>query len=466
MKYSKKETGDLRMEVNFVIEKTDYEQDLNKKLNEQKKTAHFKGFRKGKVPMSMIKKMYGNSILVDVINDRLGKEMDSYFEKENIKYIGEPMLAEGHDPLDVDINKPGDYDFAFDLGLRPEFEVAGTSAEDTFDKYKVQVDDKTIDGEIDALRKRNGKQELTTENIEESDILTLEAVELEGKKVKEKGWETGFTIMVDTLSDEKLKKQVLKKKQGDTFDFDIYKLEEGRDEAFVKKYFLNLDENEEKEIGNHFRYTIKEVRRLVPADMDEQFFTTNFGEEIKDEAAARDFIREQLEKFYDNESFQLVFRNMMDTMLEKTEFKMPEAFLERWLRSQDKNKDLPDDDFKKQFKTFLKEMRWSLIKSQLTEKQGIKVEEQDIQQRLYAKAQNYMNQQMQGFSDPNMLNEIYNYLAKDRNQVNQAADEVATDLIFQHLKDTVKLKEKKITLDKFRDVVKKLNEEIEAGKKD
>jgi trigger factor len=465
MKYEKKETGDLRMEVNFVIEQADYETELDNKMKEHKKTAHFKGFRKGKVPMSMIKKMYGNSTLVDVINGKLGQEMDRYFEQENIKYIGEPMLAEGHEPLDVDINQLGDYTFTFDLGLRPDFEVQGVSAEDSFEKYKIQVDDKTVQDEIDVLRRRNGKQDLVTEDIEESDILTLEAVELEGKKEKEKGWETGFTIMVDSISDEKLKKQVLKKKAGETFDFNIYKLEKERDEAFVKKYFLNLDENEEKEIGENFRFSIKEVRRLVPAEMDEQFFTTNFGEEIKDEEAAKAFIKEQLEKFYDNESMQLVFRNMMDTMIEKTEFEMPKEFLERWLKSQDKNKDLPEEEFQKQFDTFLKEMRWSLIKSSLTEKMEVKVEEQDIQQRLYAKAQNYMNQQMQGFSDPNMLNEIYGYLAKDRNQVNQAADEVATDRIFGKLKDEVKLIDKKISLDEFKEVVTKLNEEIEAEKK-
>lgn len=464
MKFEKKETGDLRMEVNFVIEKADYQDELDKKMKEHRKTAHFKGFRKGKVPMSMIRKMYGNSTLVDVINGKLGEEMDRYFEQENIKYIGEPMLAEGHEPLDVDINQLGEYNFSFDLGLRPDFEVQGVSGEDTFEKYKIEIDDKTIQDEVDVLRRRNGKQELVTEDIEASDILTLEGVEMEGKKEKEGAWETGFTIMVDSISDEKLKKQLLKKKAGDSFDHNIYQLEKDRDEAFVKKYFLNLDENEEKEIGENFRFKIKEVRRLVPAEMDEQFFATNFGEEIKDEEAAKSFIKEQLEKFYDNESMQLVFRNMMDTMIEKTQFEMPKEFLERWLRSQDKNKDLPDDEFQKQFDTFLKEMRWSLIKSALTEKMEVKVEEQDIQQRLYAKAQNYMNQQMQGFSDPNMLNEIYGYLAKDRNQVNQAADEVATDRIFAALKEKVQLKDKKISLDKFKDVVTKLNEEIEVEK--
>lgn len=466
MKFSKKEVEDLRMEVNFIIEKGDYEAELNNKLKENQKKAQFKGFRKGKVPMSMIRKMYGNAILVDVINDFLGKEMDKQFEAENIRYIGEPMLAEGQKPLDVDINQPIDYSFTFDIGLRPQFEVQGVSETDSFEKYAIQVEDKTIDDELDVLRRRSGKQELVTEDIDGSDILTLDAKELEGKKMKEKGWETTFTVMVDQIADDKLKKQVLKKKQGDTFQFNIYELEKDKDEQFVKKYFLNLDENEEKEIGSHFEATIKEVRRLIPSEMNEEFFTQNFGDQAKDEESARSFIKEQLVGFYDNESMQLVFRNMMDTMIEKTKFEMPVAFLHRWLKSQEKNKEMPEAEFEKQFKSFIKEMRWSMIKSDLSEKYEVKVEEQDIQQRLYAKAQQYMNNQMQGFSDPNMLNEIYGYLAKDKNQVNQAADEIATDQVFTKLKDVVQLKEKKISLDKFKDVVKKLNEEIEAEKKD
>jgi len=464
MKYTRKDIEDLRIEVNFQIEKADYDSALQKKLAEQQKTAQFKGFRKGKVPFSMIKKMYGNSILADVINDVLGKEMESYFSKEGIKYLGEPMLADGHDPLDIDINKPGDYSFTFDLGLRPEFEINGGSETDIYERLAIEIDDKTIDGELDVLRRRAGKQEPVTEDIQESDIMTIEAVELDGKKVKEKGWETTFTIMVDQIADEKLRKQILKKKQGADFDFNIYTLEKDRDEAFVKKYFLNLDENEEKEIGQEFSGKIKEVKRLLLAEMNEEFFTSNFGDKATDEKAAKEFIREQLSLFYSNEAMQLVYRDVMDKMMNTTKLDLPVSFLEKWLKSQDKNKDLPEIELKNQLETFLKEMRWSLIKSQLSEKYEIDVTEEEVKQRLYSKAQQYMTSQMQGFSDPTMLNQIFEYLAKDQNQVNQSADEVATDKVFGKLKDIVTLEDKKVSLEEFKDIVKALNQQIEAEK--
>mgnify|MGYP000954699483 CR=1 FL=1 len=464
MKYTRKDIEDLRIEVNFQIEKADYDSALQKKLAEQQKTAQFKGFRKGKVPFSMIKKMYGNSILADVINDVLGKEMESYFSKEGIKYLGEPMLADGHDPLDIDINKPGDYSFTFDLGLRPEFEINGGSETDIYERLAIEIDDKTIDGELDVLRRRAGKQEPVTEDIQESDIMTIEAVELDGKKVKEKGWETTFTIMVDQIADEKLRKQILKKKQGADFDFNIYTLEKDRDEAFVKKYFLNLDENEEKEIGQEFSGKIKEVKRLLLAEMNEEFFTSNFGDKATDEKTAKEFIREQLSLFYSNEAMQLVYRDVMDKMMNTTKLDLPVSFLEKWLKSQDKNKDLPEIELKNQLETFLKEMRWSLIKSQLSEKYEIDVTEEEVKQRLYSKAQQYMTSQMQGFSDPTMLNQIFEYLAKDQNQVNQSADEVATDKVFGKLKDIVTLEDKKVSLEEFKDIVKALNQQIEAEK--
>jgi trigger factor len=154
---------------------------------------------------------------------------------------------------------------------------------------------------------------------------------------------------------------------------------------------------------------------------------------------------------------------MMDLMIEKTEFELPVSFLERWLRSQEKNKDLAEDEFNKQFDSFLKEMRWSMIKSELADKHEVKVEEDEIQQRLYGKAQQYMNSQMQGMSDPNLMNQIMQYMTQDRNQVNQAADEIATEKVFGKLGEVVKLKEKKVGLEEFKDIVKKLNEEISNG---
>jgi trigger factor len=294
--------------------------------------------------------------------------------------------------------------------------------------------------------------------------MTIEAVELDGKKVKEKGWETTFTIMVDQIADEKLRKQILKKKQGADFDFNIYTLEKDRDEAFVKKYFLNLDENEEKEIGQEFSGKIKEVKRLLLAEMNEEFFTSNFGDKATDEKTAKEFIREQLSLFYSNEAMQLVYRDVMDKMMNTTKLDLPVSFLEKWLKSQDKNKDLPEIELKNQLETFLKEMRWSLIKSQLSEKYEIDVTEEEVKQRLYSKAQQYMTSQMQGFSDPTMLNQIFEYLAKDQNQVNQSADEVATDKVFGKLKDIVTLEDKKVSLEEFKDIVKALNQQIEAEK--
>ena len=466
MKYSRTDRENLRIELNFVVEKTDYEKALNKKLTEQQKNAQLKGFRKGKVPMSMIRKMYGNSILVDSINELLGKELDAWFERENLEYLGEPMLVEGHQPLDVNILEPADYSFTFDVGLKPTIDVKGVSPENEYERLVVEVDDRTIDSEMDVLRRRSGKQELVTDSIEVSDILTLEAIELEDGNPREKGWETAFTIMVETIDSEELKNQVLTLKQGDSFDFNIYTLEKGRDEKFVRKYFLNLDEEEEKEIGQEFRATIKEVRRLMPAEMDAAFFERNFGDEASDEAAARAYIQSQLGKFYENEAMQLVYHSIMESAMDETQVELPVSFLERWLRAQEQNKDLDEADFKSQFERFLKEMKWTLIKSFLSKQYEVKVEENDIQQRLYQKANSLINNQFSGMNDPGFFQQVYEYLAKDRQQVSQAAEEVMTDKIFDKLKDVVTLKDKSVSLEEFKEIVKSLNQHIAQEKND
>jgi len=459
MQINKTSIDDLQLQVEFLIEKSDYEEALGKKMREKQKSSSFKGFRIGKVPENLIRKMYGNSLLAETVNEVLGKSMDNFFETEKIEYMGEPILAEDQDPVDLDINQLKDYTFIFDLGLRPQFEVNGVSETDAYTLRSITIDEKTIDDEFEMVRRRAGKQEPVEDAIEEKDILTLKAKELDGDELKYEGWETNFSIMVQDIAGEDLKKEVLAKQQGDFIRFDIYNLEKDRDESFVKKHFLFLDENEEKEIGRFFEAEIKEVKRLVPAELDEEFFQFHFGEEVKDEEAARTFIKEELQKFYEVEAKQFLNMNIMEEILAKTEVRLPEAFLRRWLLQMDKNKEMEESVFNKQFETFLKEMKWQLIVSELSRKHQIDVEEEEVSRQLQMRAYNYLNSQM-GYADPEMIRQIYDYMMKDKNQYQKAVEELMTAKVLDKVREIIQPAVQEVTLDSFREEVKALNERI------
>lgn len=459
MQINKKSTDELQLQVEFLIEKNDYEETLRKKLKEKQKSASFKGFRIGKVPENLIRKMYGNSLLAESVNEVLGKSMDEFFEAEKIEYLGEPVLAEGHEPVDLDINDLKDCSFTFDLGLKPVVDVRGISESDPYTLRSITIDSKTIDEEFDLVRRRAGKQENVEDGIEPKDILTLKAKELDGDTVKYEGWETTFSIMVDDIAEESLKNEVLSKQQGDTIRFDIYNLEKNRDEQFVKKHFLYLDENEEKEIGRHFEAEIKEVKRLIPADLDEEFFQFHFGEEVKDEEAARAYIQDELQKFYESEARQFLKRNIMDEMVAQTEVRLPEAFLKRWLLQMEKNKEMEESAFNTQFEVFLKEMKWQMIVGELSKKYDINVEKEEVTRQLQMKAYNYLNSQM-GYADPDTTRQIYEYMVNDKNLYHQAYEELITAKVMDEVSKEVKPSVQEVSLEAFRDEVKALNERL------
>ncbi len=464
MQVNKRSLDELQLQVEFLIEQSDYEETLRKKLKEKQKSASFKGFRIGKVPENLIRKMYGNSLLAESVNEVLGKTMDDFFEAEKIEYMGEPIMAEGHEPVDLDINQLNNYNFTFDLGLRPVFEINGISESDGYTLRSIVIDDKTIDDEFEMVRRRAGKQENVEDGIEVKDILTLKARELEGETIKYEGWETTFSIMVDDIEDENLKKEVLSKQQGDTIRFDIYHLEKDRDESFVKKHFLYLDENEDKEIGNYFEAEIKEVKRLVPAELDEEFFQFHFGEEVKDEEGARNYIREELQKFYEREAKQFLNMNIMEGITSRTEFQLPEAFLKRWLLQMDKNKEIEETLFNKQFETFLKEMKWQLIVSDLSKKYEVDVEKEEVTRQLQIKAYNYLNSQI-GYADPETTRQIYEYMINDKRQYQQALEELITAKVLDKVSEMVNPATQEVTLEVFREEVKALNERLKDRNK-
>lgn len=459
MQINKRSIDELQLQVEFLIQKSDYEETLGKKMREKQKSSSFKGFRIGKVPENLIRKMYGNSLLAESVNEVLGKSMDNFFETEKIEYMGEPILAEDQDPVDLDINQLKDYTFIFDLGLRPQFEVIGVSETDAYTLRSIAIDEKTINDEFEMVRRRAGKQETVEDTIEEKDILTLKAKELDGDELKYEGWETNFSIMVQDIAVEDLKKEVLAKQQGDFIRFDIYNLEKDRDESFVKKHFLFLDENEEKEIGRFFEAEIKEVKRLVPAELEEEFFQFHFGEEVNDEEGARMFIKDELQKFYEVEAKQFLNMNIMEEILAKTEVRLPEAFLRRWLLQMDKNKEMEESVFNKQFETFLKEMKWQLIVSELSRKHQIDVEEEEVSRQLQMRAYNYLNSQM-GYADPEMIRQIYDYMMKDKNQYQKAVEELMTAKVLDKVREVIQPEVQEVSLDSFREEVKALNERI------
>ena len=244
MSVSRTDKTEIESQLAVSITRDDYDPKLKSELQKYRQKAHMRGFRKGKVPMSVIRKMYGKAMLADVINELVQKELGGYLQDEELNLLGEPLPAEDQQPYDFDINQLQDFEFKFDIGRAPKFEIAGIGSDEPFEQLVVKVSDGMIDDDLNAARKRHGKEIQLDGEFEESDSITFNAKELEGDKVKNKAFETSFKVLISQIADDKLREDVLKGAKGDAFRFNIFELEKDRDEKFVRKYLLNLEEDE------------------------------------------------------------------------------------------------------------------------------------------------------------------------------------------------------------------------------
>lgn len=449
----------LNAVLTVTLEKSDYEPKFKTELNKYRKQANMKGFRKGKTPASVLKKMYGKGVLADVINEMLQKELYDYLTDNDIKILGQPLPSADQEPQDFDLKTFQDYVFKFDLGLAPDFEVQGADEHTTFEKMVVEPSEEMIDEDLQAARKRNGERKAVEDTIQENDMVKLEVAELDGDALKADGITSEFSLLIGNNTNEELKQTLEEKKQGDKLKIDILNVENGRDEDYARRYYLSLDEDEgdenedaEKAFNNEFEATIVEVTRIAPAEMDQEFFDQTFGEgEVTSEAEARDKIREQIKGFYNSQAEALMSRDIQEKLLELNPMAFPEAFLKRWMQAN--NEEVDEETIEAEYDNFEKNLQWSLIRNKLVEQFEIEVNNDDIVEAARRRIRQYFGgQSMPGMEQ--IVDSTAQRILQDQKQVEQLYEEVLTDRTFEVLIEKVNVEEKSVSLEEFEEAVK------------
>lgn len=453
MKAELVDTGHLQSQLTLTIEKNDYQDELEKQLRSYQGKAHLKGFRKGKTPLSAIKKMYGKSVLADVINEKLQKSLGDYITDNEIDILGSPITSAEQQPMDFDLKAADDFTFIFDLGIAPEFELEGASASDSYDDYSVEIDDTVVDEEMESILKRFGKQEEVDEPVEEKDILSLEINET-GDVNGRDPYSAEITVMPERMPDE-YQKAVLDQRIGFDFDINIYQLEKDSKEDYVKKYFLK---DAPEDVNSTFKATIATIKRLVPAQYDEEFFTTAFGpdSDVNSEESARKLMHEQLEEFYTQQGRNITQRMIMDALIEKNEMTLPDEFLKRWLRVT--NEKLTEADIDAEYDKFAKNLKWTLIKNKVSKQNDLKVDGDEIRASVRAKA----IQQFAQFGNMPGINydDITDRLMQNQETVQREFDELLAQKVLSAVYENVTKIEKKVSQDEYKTIVKELQENI------
>lgn len=438
-------------QMTLVVEKEDYQTEVEKTLKDYRKRANVPGFRPGQTPMGLIKRQYGTAVKVDVVNKMLGEKLYEYVRENKIQMLGEPLNSDKQ--KDLDFEGDGPLEFVFDIAVAPEFQ-ANLTGKDKIDYYNITVDDKLIDQQVEMYQQRGGSYEKVEQyDAEQRDMLYGDLRELDDNgNAKEGGIAVDAAmLMPQYIKDDDQKKLFEGAKTGDVITWNPRKAFPDND-AEVSS-LLKIQKEEVAEHTGDFTYQITEISRYTKAPVDQKLFSQVFGDEVKDEQTFRQKIADQIRAQFQQDSdykFLLDVRKHMEKKVGKLEF--PEALLKRVMLNN--NKDKGEEFVEKNFEASIKELEWHLIKEKLVEAQGIKVDDADLK----SVAKEAARVQFAQYGMPNVPDEyLENYAAemlKKREHMDGLVDRAVDVKLTAALKGVVKLNEKEISMEDFQKMLK------------
>jgi trigger factor len=444
--------GQLSSQLTITIHPEDYNGKLESELKKHKNEAHLKGFRKGKAPLSVIKKFYGKNILANVIDSKIQETLSEYIVNNKLDLLGNPIPAVDQEPIDFDLANLGDFSFAFDLGFAPQFEVKGASASDTHPNYIIKIDEADIIDELESLRKRHGNRAEVDSPIELMDVVHLTIVE--SRPIDEESTFTSeFPVLIERLNDD-VQAKLIGKKKGSDLDINVYELEKNAKEEYVKKYFLkDAPEN----VTADFKATVTKIIRVTPAELNEEFFEKAFAnEDVKNEADAKAKIREYIEHFYKNQSDSITRRFVLESLVGQNNLTLPDEFLKRWLIYSNENVNAADIDA--EYPAMVQNLTWTLIKKQIAEKEDIKVTSDEIKEQFRVKFEEQLRQWGYGSMEGINMGDIVDRMMQNQEEVEKTFEEIRSNKVMDSIMNTIQLSPKEVTKEEYQEIVKKLNE--------
>ena len=435
-------------QMTIVLEKEDYQAEVEKTLKDYRKRANVPGFRPGQTPMGLIKRQYGTAVKVDVVNKMLGEKLYEYVRENKIQMLGEPLPAADQKPLDFEGEEP--LEFKFDIAVAPEFE-AKLSGKDKIDYYNITVDDKLIDQQIEMYASRGGHYEKAEQyDPEQRDLLKGDLRELDAKGNVLEG---GITVAEAVLMPQYIKVDDQKKlfdatKPGDIITWNPRKAYPDSDAEVAA--LLKVEKDQLKDHEGDFTYQVTEISRYVKHPVDQELFDQVFGEgAVKDEKEFRQRISDQIATQFRSDSdykFLLDVRKHMEKKVGKLEF--PEAILKRVMLNN--NKERGEQFVEDNFEASIKELGWHLIKEQLVNANGIKVEDDDLKQVAKEAARAQFAQYGMSNVPDEYLENYATEMLKKRENVDGLVDRAVDVKLTAALKQVVKLNEKSVTMDEFQ----------------
>lgn len=432
MEISKKELNALHAVLTVTVSQNDYQEKVDTLLKDYRKRAAIPGFRKGQVPMSLIKKQYEQGIKAEEVNKLLQNTISEYIQKEKLDLLGNVL------PKEID-----DFDwnhellnFEFEIGLAPDFEPAFPSKK-TLTQYEITVSDKSLKEQVERLRNQYGSLETKSEIAADTEVVTSVTFEEKTNRA---------TFSIKELKGKKNQAAFIGKKVGDTVAISTKGLFE---ETSALARVLGMAKDQVEKLNTPLEFTLEEVNVRKAAALDQAFFDKLFGpDKVKSEEEMKTRIKEDSEAQFVQQSDQKLMNDVTEKLIEETKFDLPKAFLIRWMQHGGE-KPLTEEEAKEEYERTEKGIRYQLIESKLIAQNDIKIAFEDLKE--FTKG--YVASQMAQFGKMNPTDEeldsISASIMQNEEEVRRLSGQLINERILELFKEKAKLKKKKVTFEEF-----------------
>jgi trigger factor len=437
--------GLLNDKLTVTLSKEDYFGAFEQNLKKYAKTANIPGFRKGMVPAGLVKKMYGQSVFSDEVLKNVEKSLNEYLTNEKLEIFAQPLPLD-NDARALDMNDPRDYVFAFEIGLKPSFEIDLKSLHAI--RYKVIVTDEMINEELARLQTRHGKLSEPEVADNEENVLNVKFIETDaaGNEV-EAGITKDNSLLIKYFA-EGFRKNLLGKKKDDSIVLQLKDAFEDKELEVILKD-LNLDTTENAS-EKYFKLLITKLGFVNKADINEELFVAVYpNKEIKTEEEFRNAIKEEIAGYFDAQSKNQLHDQIYHHLLDHTKIEFPANFLKRWIQTGGE-KPKTEAEAEEEYPNFEDQLKWTLITSKLAEENKVEVLPDDI--RAFAKMQlfQYMGGQLGALGDNQQWVDDYaNRMMQDKKFVEDSYHRISSEKLFDALETQVSAVEEAIPADEF-----------------
>lgn len=437
--------GHLHDKLTVKLSKDDYLPSFDKKLKEYSKTANIPGFRKGMVPAGMIKKMYGASIFTDEVLKSVEKELYRWLNAEKPEIFGQPLPL-GNDLRDMDMNNPAEFEFNFEIGLKPDYTLADiTKAKVTL--HTVAATDAMIDEEIARMQVKGGK--MTEPEIIDNEENVLNIVFTEADKngaVVEGGVSKENSVIMKYFTADTQKK-FMGKKTGETVTVQLNKAFEG-DKLDMFLQDLGFDKTDAEAAKKYFNLEVVKIGLVEKRELTEDFFKEIFpAKEIKTEAELREALKEEIENYWKGQSRNQLQDQLYHYLLDETKMEFPVEFLKRWLQTGGE-KEKTAEQVETEFPGFSNQLKWTLISDKLVKENGLEVGKDELREYMKAEIMRYFGTMNLG-EDTGWMESYIDRMMKDEKQVDASYRRLITDKLFNWIEGQANAKEKIVTAEEL-----------------